>query len=103
MTDLAPVIGPSEMKHPGLFVAWASRPCYWGPWDRQSPDWPLSRKLLGRATVRTDTVCHLCDSAMRLGRKLRWDPTVEQFINPAAPLRVGDAEANRLLIRPWHL
>jgi predicted dehydrogenase len=51
------------------------------------------------SAVRTDTVCHLCDIAMRLGRKLRWDPAGEQFID--------DAEANRLLTRswrsPWHL
>ena len=51
------------------------------------------------SAVRTDTVCHLCDIAMRLGRKLRWDPRREQFID--------DPGANRLLTRswrsPWHL
>ena len=49
--------------------------------------------------VRTDTICHLDDIAMRLGRKLRWDPEKEQFIN--------DEQANRMLSRPmrspWHL
>ncbi len=59
------------------------------------------------SAVRTDTVCHICDIAMRLGRKLHWDPAAEQFVNPAAPPRVGDAEANRMLTRswrsPWHL
>ena len=49
--------------------------------------------------VRTDTVCHISDIAMRLSRKLRWDPAAEQFVN--------DPEANRMLTRswrsPWHL
>jgi hypothetical protein len=49
--------------------------------------------------VRTDTVCHICDIAMRLGRKLRWNPAAERFVD--------DAEANRMLSRawrsPWHL
>jgi hypothetical protein len=37
--------------------------------------------------------------ALRLGRKLRWDPSREEFI--------GDGEANRMLSRPmrspWHI
>ena len=49
--------------------------------------------------VRSDTICHLDDIAIRLGRKLRWDPAKEQFIN--------DEQANRMLSRPmrspWHL
>lgn len=49
--------------------------------------------------VRSDTICHLSDIAMRLGRKLRWDPDKEQFID--------DVAANRMLKRamrsPWHL
>jgi len=51
------------------------------------------------SAVRTDTVCHVNDIAMRLGRKLRWDPGAERFLD--------DAEANRMLTRawrsPWHL
>ncbi|UCD49755.1 MAG: Gfo/Idh/MocA family oxidoreductase [Phycisphaerales bacterium] len=51
------------------------------------------------AAVRTDTVCHISDIAMRLGRKLHWDPQREEFVN--------DAQANRMLSRawrsPWHL
>ena len=42
--------------------------------------------------VRSDTVCHLDDIAIRLGRKLRWDPQREEFIN--------DEQANRMLSRP---
>jgi predicted dehydrogenase len=49
--------------------------------------------------VRSDTICHLDDIAIRLGRKLRWDPEKEEFVN--------DEQANRMLRRPmrspWHL
>jgi myo-inositol 2-dehydrogenase/D-chiro-inositol 1-dehydrogenase len=41
---------------------------------------------------RSCTVCLLGDIAMRLGRKLRWNPDTEQF--------VGDDEANKMLWRP---
>jgi predicted dehydrogenase len=51
------------------------------------------------SAVRTDTVCHLSDIAMRLGRRLHWDNKNERFAN--------DEEANRMLTRsmrsPWHL
>lgn len=44
-------------------------------------------------------ICSLSDIAIRLGRKLRWDPATEQV--------VGDTEANRLLTRamrsPWRI
>jgi myo-inositol 2-dehydrogenase / D-chiro-inositol 1-dehydrogenase len=40
---------------------------------------------------RSVSVCHLGNIAMRLGRKLRWEPGAEQF--------VGDAEANAWLRR----
>jgi len=49
--------------------------------------------------VRSDALCQLSNIAMRLGRKLKWDPDAEQF--------VGDAEADRMLSRPprspWRL
>jgi predicted dehydrogenase len=44
------------------------------------------------AAVRSDTVCQLADIAMRLGRKLKWDPAAEQFPD--------DAQACRMLSRP---
>ena len=48
---------------------------------------------------RVSTICHLGNLMIRLGRKLKWDPQAEQFVN--------DAEANRLLDRarrdPWQL
>ena len=40
---------------------------------------------------RATTSCHLCNIAMLLGRKLRWDPAAEDFI--------GDAEATGMLAR----
>ncbi len=49
--------------------------------------------------VRADIVCHLSDIAIRLERKLKWDPKTELFVN--------NDTANRLLKRamrsPWHL
>jgi hypothetical protein len=51
------------------------------------------------AAVRSDTVCLLDNAAIRLGRKLRWDPEKEIVIN--------DDAANEMLSRPmrspWHL
>jgi predicted dehydrogenase len=41
---------------------------------------------------RSCSACVLGDIAMRLGRKLRWDPEKEQF--------VGDSEANKMVSRP---
>lgn len=41
---------------------------------------------------RSVTACHLANIAQKLGRKLRWDPEREQFLD--------DPEANRFLIRP---
>ena len=41
---------------------------------------------------RSATICHIGNIAMKLGRKLRWDPTKERFI--------GDTEANEMLSRP---
>jgi hypothetical protein len=40
---------------------------------------------------RSASTCHLVNIALRLGRKLKWDPKEERF--------VGDDEANRLLSR----
>jgi len=48
---------------------------------------------------RSATVCHLGNTAMRLGRTLRYDPAAERF--------VGDDDANRMLARspraPWSI
>jgi hypothetical protein len=48
---------------------------------------------------RSNMICHLGLIALKLGRKVKWDPVKERFIN--------DPEADRLLSRPmrspWHL
>jgi predicted dehydrogenase len=60
---------------------------------RQQPICPIE------VAVRSDTVCHQADIAIRLGRKLYWDPVKEEYKN--------DTEANRMLSRPmrspWQL
>jgi len=49
--------------------------------------------------VRSDTLCHLGYIAVTLGRKLKWNPVKEEFVN--------DPEANARMARamraPWHL
>jgi predicted dehydrogenase len=42
---------------------------------------------------RSATACHLGNIALRLGRKIQWDPQKEQI--------VGDDEAARMLSRPY--
>ncbi|MBI2497330.1 MAG: Gfo/Idh/MocA family oxidoreductase [Opitutae bacterium] len=44
------------------------------------------------AAIRSDTVSHLTDIAIRRGRPIRWDPATETI--------VGDEEASRMLDRP---
>ncbi len=48
---------------------------------------------------RSVTIAHLGNIAMQLGRKVKWDPDREKFVN--------DPEANRMLSRsmrsPWHI
>lgn len=50
--------------------------------------------------VRSDTLCHITEIAIRLNRKVVWDPQKERFL--------GDEEANlrlraRKMRAPWHL
>ena len=54
--------------------------------SRQDPYFPVD---VGH---RVSTVCHLANIAIRLGRKLNWDPQAERFEN--------DETANALLSRP---
>jgi len=46
---------------------------------------------LGEA-VRSDNISHMCDIAVRTGRKITWDPTKEVIVD--------DAEASKMLHRP---
>jgi hypothetical protein len=50
---------------------------------------PIEAVEIGHSTA---TLCHVANIAMKLRRKLRWDPAAEQF--------VGDDEANAMLERP---
>jgi predicted dehydrogenase len=60
----------------------------------RSREQPICDAEIGHRSV---SVCHLGVIALRLGRKLQWDPAKEQFI--------GDADANHWLAReqrkPW--
>ncbi len=62
----------------------------------RSREKPISDVEIGH---RSASVCHLGNIAIKLGRKLRWNPDAEQF--------VGDAEANGMVRReyrsPWSL
>ena len=42
---------------------------------------------------RSATVCHLGNIALRIGRKIAWDPAKEEI--------VGDSEAAKMLSRPY--
>lgn len=48
---------------------------------------------------RASSVCHLANLAIRLGRKLRWDPVRESFIDDAA----ADKHLDRPRRDPWQL
>lgn len=54
--------------------------------SRKAPYFPVD---IGH---RVSTICHLANIAIKLGRKLKWDPQAEVF--------PGDDEANRFLSRP---
>jgi hypothetical protein len=44
------------------------------------------------SAIRSDTISHMSDIAIRVGRPIRWDPAAERII--------GDAEASKRLDRP---
>jgi predicted dehydrogenase len=61
--------------------------------SRQDPYFPVD---IGH---RVSTVCHLANIAIKLGRKLRWDPVRECFENDPE----ADAMRTRTMRAPWSL
>lgn len=52
------------------------------------------------AAVKGDTLCHIGDIAIRLGRKLTFDLKKEQFVNDESANRRLNARPMR---KPWHV
>jgi hypothetical protein len=48
---------------------------------------------------RVSTICHLANIAIKLGRKLKWDPQTEHFVNDAG----ANAMLSRPMRKPWTL
>jgi len=48
---------------------------------------------------RVATVCHLANIAIKVGRKLKWDPEKEHFLNDPG----ANAYLSRPMRKPWHL
>lgn len=61
--------------------------------SRQTPISPLE------AAIRSDTISHLSDIAIRLGRPVRWDPKRERILDD----REAGALLDRPLREPWNL
>jgi len=57
---------------------------------------PIASAEIGH---RSSTVCHLGNIAMLLGRKVKWDPKEERFINDSA----ADSMIGRSMRSPWRL
>jgi predicted dehydrogenase len=51
------------------------------------------------SAIRSDTISHLSDLCIRLGRPIQWDPQKEQIVNDAE----ASALLNRPLREPWKL
>ncbi|MFG0251836.1 MAG: Gfo/Idh/MocA family protein [Phycisphaerales bacterium JB038] len=96
-------IEASDHRIPAIKLADTDRRLYHSPrHDRNFLDCIKSRQRAVSdvgAAVRSNTISHLSEQCVRLGRPVRWDPQREQAI--------GDAQLNRLLSRPtrgpWHV
>jgi predicted dehydrogenase len=86
--DLPP---PEEVQKWRDDVALWQAKYHMGEWLEcvRSRKMPVADVEIGHRSV---TICHLANIARQLRRRLRWDPTAEQFRE--------DAEANALLSRP---
>jgi hypothetical protein len=51
------------------------------------------------SAVQSDYITHLCDIAIRCGRKIRWDPAAETILNDEAAARM----TRRAMRGPWML
>ncbi len=49
--------------------------------------------------VRSDVISHLCDIAIRTGRKIAWDPSQETIVGDAAAVKM----LNRPMRPPWKI
>jgi predicted dehydrogenase len=73
--------------------------------DNHSGDLIKAVKTRGRTVsnievaVKSDITCHLTYIAVCLGRKLRWNPEKEEFINDPE----ANARMSRVMRSPWHL
>ena len=61
--------------------------------SRREPASPI------QSAVQSDFISHLCDIAIRTGRKIRWDPAREEVIEDESALRMQ----TRPLRSPWRL
>ncbi len=86
------VIGPDEVK---LFTnpAGEHRNFLDCVKSRQDPYFPVD---IGH---RVATVCHLANLAIKLGRKLKWNPEKEHFVDDAE----ADSMMSRPMREPWTL
>jgi predicted dehydrogenase len=50
--------------------------------------------------IRSDQLCHIADLAIRLRRRLVWDPRAERFVNDD---EAQNLIASRPMRQPWHL
>ena len=51
------------------------------------------------SAVQSDFISHLCDIAIRTGRKIRWDPKTETIVGDEAAARM----TRRAMRAPWTL